>query len=411
MMIPSASAMLRISRIYCVCGGFGFPIGAASTSRVMLMGRALLSAGVPFHVWHLGPSSFPENTKKSGEYQGISWNYLSPSIERPGNKWLRMLYFLWGGMALPFVLLRCRRNACVYLYYQGDAINLWVLMVCRMLGIPVAQECCEWWPGTPKESRFNRWMYRCIMFRWSAGALPISTLIEKRIREVAREGYPLLRVPILVDAERVRQESSSPPSTPDTGQPYVFWCGAVDGYIRDPLFLIRVLGALGWRQEMRTRLVLAGPCSDAAKIKLMREASDTGLEPTQVVITGYIPENELFRLATHAAAMLLPLWDDDRSRSRFPTKLGLYVAAGRSIVTCAIGEIVHYFQDKETALFALPGDEAGWASTIAALIKDRELCARLVARMEMDVLPRFDYHGVGPELKSFYNRISDHPSQ
>jgi glycosyltransferase involved in cell wall biosynthesis len=401
--------MLQFSRVYCVCGGFGFPFGAASTSRVMLMGRALLSVGIPFHVWHLGPSSFPENTQKRGELQGITWNYLTPSIRRPENSWLRMFYFLWGCMALPFPLLRHRRDACVYLYYQGDAINLWVLMLCRMLSIPVAQECCEWWPGTLKETRFNRWMYQRVMFRWSAGALPISALIEKRIREVSRKGYPLLRVPILVDALEVRRESDHLPFTPGTDRPYIFWCGVVDGYFRDPLFLIRALGMARQKHEIRIRLVLAGPCSDAAKKELSRETANAGLEPDQVIITGYIAENELFRLATHAAAALLPLWDDDRSRSRFPTKLGLYVAAGRPIVTCAIGEIVHFLRDKETALFAAPADEAAWADAIAALQKDQKSRDRLVARMAMDVLPRFDYQGVGSELKAFYKRIHDDP--
>jgi glycosyltransferase involved in cell wall biosynthesis len=402
--------MPQFSRVYCVCGGFGFPIGAASTNRVLLMGRALLSAGIPFHVWHLGPSSFPENSQKSGEHLGISWNYLSPAIKRPENKRLRMLYFLWGCLVLPFLLLRHRRGACVYLYYQGDAINLWVLAVCRILGIPVAQECCEWWPGTPNESRFNRWMYRRIMFRWSVGALPISTLIEKRIREVSRKGYPLLRVPILVDAEKVRQELTRSPDTPGTDQSYIFWCGVVDGYIRDPLFLIRALGAAKRKHEILTRLVLAGPCSDAAKGELMREAAQAGLDPKQIISTGFVPEAELFRLATHATASLLPLWDDDRSKSRFPTKLGLFVAAGRPIVSCAIGEIVHFIRDKESALFAAPNDEAGWAEAIAALVRDQELGHHLVERMEMDVLPRFDYHGVGSELKAFYNRITDDPS-
>ncbi|MBN2400391.1 MAG: glycosyltransferase family 4 protein [Candidatus Aminicenantes bacterium] len=403
--------MSQLSRIYCVCGGFGFPVGAASTNRILLMGRALLSAGITFHVWHLGPSSFPENKQKSGEHQGISWDYLSPSVKRPENKWLRMFYFLWGCLVLPFVLMRGRRGTCVYLYYQGDAINLWVLVVCRILGIPVAQECCEWWPGTPNESRFNRWMYRRIMFRWSDGALPISTLIEKRIREVSRKGYSLLRIPILVDAEKVQQETTRSPYSPGTDQPFIFWCGVVDGYFRDPQFLIRALGAARQKHEVQARLVLAGPCSDAAKNELMREAANSGLEPDQVIITGFIPEDELFRLATHAAAALLPLWDDDRSRSRFPTKLGLYVAAGRPIVTSAIGEIVHYLQDKETALFAAPDDEVGWGDAIDALMKDQVLCVRLGARMEVDVLPRFDYQEVGEELKSFYNQISDHPSQ
>lgn len=394
--------MSQISRIYCICGGFGFPIGTASTKRVILIGRALISAGMSYHVWHIGPSPFSENTQRSGVYQDISWEYLSPSIKRPANKWLRMIYFICGCFVLPFRLFRNRRESCVYLYYQGDAINLWVLFVCRILGIPVAQECCEWWPGTNKASRFNRWMYNHIMFRFSDGALPISTLIEMRIRKVAKEGYPILRVPVLVDSDEVYQECDQIPRTQGTDHPYIFWCGMVDGYMRDPQFLIRTLGIIKTKYAMKLNLVLAGPCSDAVRKELIQEASKAGLLQEQIIITGFIQERELFRLATHAAVTLLPLWNDDRSKSRFPTKLGLYIAAGRPIITCGIGEILNFLHDQETALFAPSNDEDTWARTISFAIKDHDLCSCLIKRMQKDILQRVDYRGIGSSLKSFF---------
>ena len=249
-------------------------------------------------------------------------------------------------------------------------------------------------------------MYQHIMFRLSTGALPISTLIEKRIREISGKEYPLLRIPVLMDTNEVRQEFSQTPMTLGSELPYIFWCGTVDGYIRDPLFLIRVQGVMIQKYAIKTRLVIAGPCSNAARKELLNEVSKAGLEPGDVIITGYIPENELFRLTTHAEATLLPLWDDDRSKTRFPTKLGLYVAAGRPIVTSTIGEIPHFLKDKETALFATANDEQSWAGKIASLIKNQDLSAQLVKRMHEDeVLQRIDYRKISSALGLFFNHI------
>lgn len=392
-------------QVCCLCGGFGFPYGTASTKRVLLMGKALLAEGVPFHVWHIGPSSFVDNTDKHGVYQGITWGYLSPSVRRPDSRWLRMGYFLFGCALLPFRLFRARKRLCVYCYYQGDVLNLWILLVCCLLGIPVIQECCEWWPGTPSETVLTRWMYSKLMFRWSAGALPISSLIEERIQRIAGPGYPLLKVPVLVDADEVQRERYALPSTAGVGQSYLFWCGMVDGYMRDPLFLIRVLGSLKSEHSLTPCLVLGGPCSQSAREQLLRAAEEAGVESHQVVATGYLPEVELFRLATHAAVALMPLWDDDRSKTRFPTKLGLYAAAGRPVVSCAIGEIPHYLHDQETALLVPPGDEQLWAEAVATALQDEDLSALLAERMQTQVLPRFDFKSVGLGLTHWFTKL------
>ena len=172
-------------QIHCVCGGFGFPTGTASTKRVMLMGRALHSEGVPFHVWHLSPSSYSENTRKHGVYRmGSRGNILAHRFGRPANQWVRAFYFIYGCLLLPFRLARLRRDICVYTYYQGDMIDLWVLLVCR-LGRPGMLRVVAW-EDARRGLWFNRWMYHGVMFHWSTGALPISTLIEERIHKLQR---------------------------------------------------------------------------------------------------------------------------------------------------------------------------------------------------------------------------------
>lgn len=397
--------MMPQRQVHCVCGGFGFPIGTASTKRVMLIGRALHAAGVPFHVWHIGSSSYSENTEKKGRIAGLSWEYLSPGLQRPPNRWRRVLFFLYGCLLLPIRLAPLRRRICVYLYYQGDLIDAWVLVVCRLLGIPLAQECCEWWPGTAQQTRINHWLYHHLMFHWSSGALAISRLIETRIRTIARPGYPILRVPVLVDADEIDQQRHLPPNQAGIDAPYLFWCGMVDGYRQDPLFLIQVLAKIKPLRSLRPQLVLSGPCSDQCREELLTAADDHGLEAGRVVITGFIDDAELFRLATHATAFLLPLWDDDRSQSRFPTKVGLFAAAGKPVITSEIGEIRYFFSDRHTALFAPPGDVEAWAAQINALLNNEGIRVTMADHVRTDLLPCFEYRQFGQRLKSFFSTL------
>ena len=391
-------------QVHCICNGLGFPLGTASTQRIMLLGRALQESGTPFHVWHIGTSFIPGNTLKKGARDGVTWEYLSPAIDRPDNRLIRYFYFLYGALQLPLRLWPARKNAKVLLYSDGGLLHLWMIACCRMLGIPTAQECCEWWPGTPRQTLLNRWMYRSVIFRWSQGALPISRLIETRIRRSAKAGYPILRIPILVDPAEVMREKERAPQTPGSDQPYLFWCGVLDSYLPDALFLVRVLGCLSRGRINPPRLVLAGPCGEKTREALAEESAKAGLADGQLILTGFIEESEVFRLATHAQLSLLPLWDDDRSQSRFPTKLGLYAAAGRPVVASPIGEIPHFLEDDETALFAA-GDEAAWSRTILRLLEEEGLARKIAVGMEKKFLPQVEFRNFGPSLKSWFENL------
>jgi glycosyltransferase involved in cell wall biosynthesis len=393
-------------RVLCVCGGFGFPIGTASSQRILLMGKALVENGVLFHVLHVGPSACPSNTDAQGNREGVTWEYLSPTVNRPSGRWVRALFFLWGAVLLPFWLFHLRKDSFAYIYYQGCLLDWWSLLICRVLRIPVAQECCEWWPGTdtPSDNRFTRWMYEKIMFRWSKGALPISQLIEDRICKLSRHGYPQLRVPVLIDVQEVHREVGQLPVTLGTDQVYFFWCGMIDGYMRDPAFIIEAFGLLATAGQ-RPRLVLSGPYSSRSREALDNVAKKVGVNPDQLILTGFVTDVELNRLATHARGLILPMWEDDRSKTRFPTKLGLYTAAGRPIISCAIGEIPKFLKDNVNALFFPPGDVMALSVRLHQLLIDPELSNKLGGSVQKDVAPQFDYRTHGPRLAAWCQSI------
>ena len=74
----------------------------------------------------------------------------------------------------------------------------------------------------------------------------------------------------------------------------------------------------------------------------------------RVDLVGYLSRPELLDLYARAHALLIPLFDDQRSRARFPTKIGEYLAAARPVVTNAVGEIPLYFTDGVDAVVCRP---------------------------------------------------------
>lgn len=389
--------------VLCICGGVGFPRGTATTKRIFLFGKCLASEGIPFHVYHIGPSTYEENTTARGECEGLSFEYLSPEVRRPDNRIKRALYYLWGSMLLPFRLLRRRHGTVAYICYQGDYLNLWALLLCRLMKIPAAQEACEWWPGTANSMHLNDWMYRRIMFRWSAGAIPISHEIQDRIRSLAGSGYPMCLVPVLVDCEEIGSPSLEYRDAPQK-QPVLLWCGMVDGYKRDPLFLIDSLAALKSPVGKSAVLRIAGPCTDSCRNELLSYAASKNISPDRIDIVGYVSDEQLAGYCARAYALLMPLWPDDRSLTRFPTKMGQYLASGRPIVTARVGEIRHFLTG-ETAMFYPPGDAEGLASSLDRLLSDPNLGKRLADRATREILPRVDIRTNAPLIGSWFARI------
>jgi len=114
-----------------------------------------------------------------------------------------------------------------------------------------------------------------------------------------------------------------------------------------------------------------------------------------------VEREELLRLYGGAVALLIPLFDDLRSRARFPTKIGEYLASSRPVVTTAVGEVERFLTDRETACISPPGDPEAFGDSLIALLDDTRLATSIGAAGRRLAVERFDYSKQGPPLRTF----------
>ena len=390
---------IKESNIVCVCGGVGFPSGTASTKRIMLIGRALQSSGVQFSVLHIGPSGYNGNSDKSGESSGVHFLYLSHQVKPSERKIARLVNYFYGCLLLPFVLARLDKKPVVYIYYQGCLINLWTLFVCKFLKLKVVQEACEWWPETEYKTRFNTWLYNRIMFRWSNGAIAISNHIEDLIKTVSKRGYPIVRIPVLVDP--CEADCAGGNFLKNASGKNLLWCGSLYGYQRDVKFIFDALIILWREKKLRVTVSLCGPTGLSAEQELMDYAGEIGLPQDQIEITGFVSDNELWQRCQSAGALLMPMWNDARSTTRFPTKIGQYVASGRPIIAAPIGEVANFLKRDRTAVFYEPGNAGDFALAIERTLLNESFGNQVAQNAKCEVLPKLDYREYGPLLKKW----------
>jgi glycosyltransferase involved in cell wall biosynthesis len=395
-------------RVICVCGGYGFPI-SASAARIIMVGKALQESGIGLQVLHCGPSPIAINRQKVGVYEGIPFQYTT-CVRRPENRLARLLVYLWALVGLTLRLAQCwpaRRSTLVYLYVQDGALNLYAGALCQLLKLAVVQEFCEWLPGQLNPSpAFNAWLYRKRIFKAATGALVISKAIEERVRERCAEACPHLlvrRVGVMVDAHRFATASAVTHSS-NTPVPNFVWCGT---WLNDVFFLIRAF-ALVKLQGYECKLTIIGVCGEESGPALLDYAQQHGLSARDLVLAGCVDERTLAGCYKAATGLLMPLWNDDKSITRLPNKMGEYLASGRPVVTCNVGDLTDFLLDDINARLAEPGSERGFADSMINLLQDPNRATEMGAAGQQICFAQLDYRAHASGLATFFLQCIEH---
>lgn len=373
-----------------------FPYGMATTGRALLIARALLEAGVSVRVLSLQAfdrESLSPNAMVRGEYMGIPFEYACGTTLRHKSFAARRLIAAWGWANGALRLMQLRRRGLL------DLVLLWFwtprpawrlccfLALLQFLRVPVVREVDETpWSQRPDATALER--------LWSplagtAGALTISAELHAwaAAQYERRPGRRVIDVPILVDADEQR------PGEYPSGDLLVVFAGS-PAYRSTIRFIFAAMQEV-WRTHSECRLVVTGSAPGDPKADWLRaEVREAGIG-AHVDLVGYLSRPELLDLYARAHAMLIPLFDDQQSRARFPTKIGEYLAAARPVVTNSVGEIPLYFTDGLDAILCPPNDSVVFGRAVADLLSDPTRAAVIGRRGRAVAEAHFHYalHG------------------
>ncbi|WP_243373453.1 glycosyltransferase family 4 protein [Geotalea sp. SG265] len=391
------------THVICICRGIGFPFGMAQTQRIRMIGKAATSQGLKFTVFHIGGSPSGLNQQVTGTFEGIAYDYFPATLSRPANPVLRKATCLYGVLCIIKRLSQIRskdNQVCIYAWLGRGMFGIACKSLLRLFRLPVVQEYNEWWPGRLE------WVKGVVNLALTQGTLAISRTIEDRLEGIC-SGFSIsnkiMRVPVLADVDIFGHPLDGAKKMPE--QPYLLWCGNADAYMRDIQFMLQALKlALG--TGGRCSLILAGSKSDNAEEAVKRHVDSLGLPREAVRMTGYVDDKELRRLMGAAQALLLPLWDDDRSRCRFPNKLGEYLSSERPVITCGIGDLGEFLTDGCTAHLCRPGDASEFAERIRAVLADPAEAGRIGKRGREQALQFLDWRSSAFRISRYFTTIS-----
>ena len=407
--VTTAGNSDRPLHIVFLARSLGFPEGTAATNRVRLLGRALVEQGADVGVLCTRVSELPDrvlNHLVRGECDGIRFLYTPGTTVRSNSFIMRRWREAQGFVTALHELARLRRRGRLDCVCFVDSTHSWqpgVWLMRRYLtsvDVPVVSQLNEhsgslpaWLPG--KWTRFFSHLDSVSGVIAISGWLADWAAVEAiRIRRQVR----VIEVPIVVDTS---EQKASP--YPAGSRTFVYAASA--SYLRDTCYLLSAMGLL-WQEQPALRLVVTGVDAERAGWLADLQGQRPLLDDPRVEMRGHISRDELLVLYRHAAALLAPLHDEQRSRARFPTKIGEYLAAARPVITTNVGEVGRYLRDGETAYVALSDEIVAFSAKMAEAAADPKQAAIIGVAGRRVAEESFQYSLQGPRLILFFERLA-----
>lgn len=192
----------------------------------------------------------------------------------------------------------------------------------------------------------------------------ISRLLERRARELGADPAHVLHLPNGADLDTIWPLAGAE-CRRELELPQARYVGYIANYHPDQELLLR-----GLRKAVDTgadvRLLATGPPFDAGLVRELELGA-------RIVALGRVPLERLRVVLGAAEALLLPLAENRFNRSRVPHKFTQYLAAGRPILACAVGDIAERFGppgEPCTIGLASAPDPAAFGAGLARLLDD-----------------------------------------
>jgi glycosyltransferase involved in cell wall biosynthesis len=114
------------------------------------------------------------------------------------------------------------------------------------------------------------------------------------------------------------------------------------------------------------RLLIIGKIPDKILPKIKK------LSCKNIHFAGFLKKEELEPMIFTSSILVNPRQSGVLADAGFPTKLGEYFATKRPVVATKVGDLAHYFSDKEEIVFAEPNNPKSLADAILFLLENKE---------------------------------------
>ena len=385
-----------------------FPKGMAATNRIICLAKAFISAGIDCMVIVFSRTYKDNSIPGVGVFEGVPYEYIGGSSQRPNIKWVARLQSLWLRVALLcYLKKKIQSGDVVYDFIGGsNCLKDKIIGIVHRKGGFCVRELNEYPFGTGKETKKTakqrEYAFKHLFPQYD-GIIAISDALVDVAKNYCSPQCVIQKIPILVDFEKYNYPDESSSNL----VPYIFHSGTLYEQKDGILGMIEAFGRAVKELDFPVKFISTGYKEKSPHIYEINSIIKKYNIEDYVVFTGYISEEKLKMYLKGASMCIINKYPNQQNRYCFSTKLGEYMAAGKPIIITRVGEAVNWLENYKDALIIEPQDIQALTNAIVKLFCDKDLRNAIGNEARETCHHAFDYHCNGRPLKQFITSIKD----
>lgn len=402
---PTADTM----RVVVIGDNIGLPNGFAPTSRLTLLAASLKGDVKDIEIIIATPSEFygkAINAEPKGFVKNIQYKYSCNTVIYSKHSIVRRIQSMLGILYTSWYIVKNYRNDTyvVLAYVRKVQLLVSLSIVTKLTGGKLVLELCEWQEALPTLNwftRLNNKLFSLVIPNLVDGVICISDLIYDKLKKTQayqKEILKLIKVPILCDPIDFSEVSEKP----NIKESYLMFSGNFS-YEETIIFILESFSIL-IATEKHIKLYISGASTNPIYIERIKNNIDRLGLTQHINILGYVDRDDLINYYRNASCLLIPLFNDEVSNARFPTKLAEYLLSGVPVITNKVGEVNNVLTDSVSAYLADAGNVAEYATAIQRALNDQN--SHNVAKQgRLVALHHFDYKTHGKNMSNFFEKL------
>lgn len=298
--------------------------------------------------------------------------------------------------------IRQQRFDIIHTVDTRPAVSLPAMLARRQSGAKWVADWTDWWGRGGATEEREGWLVRKLIGpieqlfeekprRYADGTIVISRALGRRAQALGVPGE-ILYLPPGADSDSIRETSRLEARARFNLEPdgkYIGYLGNI--YQRDADLLFDTLDRL---EATDAKLLMVG--DPGCRI-------DERLRP-RVTVTGRVPFNDMLDHLSACDVLALPLSDTVANRGRWPSKVNEYLAVGRPVVACDVGDVANLLRDNGIGLLTRP--EAGeFAARLDELLRDPDRSRSMGESARHIAQTSYSQDAIADKLERFYRGV------
>lgn len=384
-----------------------FPYGMAPANRIRCYAKALSSAGIDAEVLvyrrteRYGIS--PQNTQAQGECEGVCFRYITGTPLRGSNVLIRQLQDRIDKIRLLFVLKQELQCGDIIFLYNGFDVEFNILLTyfahCR--GNKVAVDLCELPYGTGAETKIAKKKRAKVtgrLYPQIDGIISISDALRDYASPYLNKDCRMIKIPIMVDYDYYFLEDKSAEEI----HPFIFHSGTLTEQKDGILGMIEAFGIACRNLPEKVRFICTGRMESSPHCREIETLIEKYSLQNRLLFIGYLSETELREYLKRASLVIINKYRTQQNKYCFSTKLGEYMAAGKTVIITDVGEAMHWLADGHDAYVVEAENNEELAKAISRCFTEPTVINRLGSTARETCRKSFDYKRYSEILRSFF---------